>query len=92
MLTLAEVAELNTLWRKYGTRKHQLNLLELYGLVRRETKLAETGTIRVTRDLLRELRADRNRVSYLVRKEIGRGQLRNPWQPFGNYAEWMLNL
>jgi len=91
MLTMKEVGEANTLFRKYVSTRRPFNLLELYGCVRRETRLAERGEIRVTRELLRELRADRAKVGRLAHEAIGRAELKNPWQPFANYVEWMLN-
>lgn len=88
---MKEQAEVNVLYAKYVSKRTPVNLLELFGCVRRETKLAEQGVISVTRNLLRELRADRNRVSYLAHKAIGREELKNPFAPFASYTEWMLN-
>lgn len=91
MLTLKEHAEINTLYRKYVSARRAVNILELYGCVRRETQNAEKGIVKVSRELLRELRADRARVGYLAHKTIGRGQLRQPFAPYADYGEWMLN-
>lgn len=91
MLTMKEVGEANTLFRKYVSTSRKFNLLELYGSVRRECKLAEKGTIQVSRDLLRELRADRARVGYFAHKVLNQEQLKNPWTPYASYQEWLLS-
>jgi hypothetical protein len=91
-LTMKEIAEIGVLYRKYVSCRRPVNLLELYGCVRRETRLAEKEEIKVTRGLLRELRADRARVGYLAHKAIGRAELKQPFAPFKTYTEWMLNL
>lgn len=91
MLTLREHAEVNTLYRKYISTRFQPNLLELYGVLRREVKMAESGQANVSRGLLRELRAERNRVSYLAHKAIDRQQLKQPFAPFADYIEWSLS-
>lgn len=91
MLTMKEVGEANTLFRKYVSTSRKFNLLELYGSVRRECGLAEKGAIKVSRDLLRELRADRAKIGYLARKVLSQEELKNPWAPFATYQEWLLS-
>jgi hypothetical protein len=91
-LTMEEVRKIGILYRKYVSTRRPVNLLELYGSVRHEARLAEKGKIKVTRELLRELRSDRAFVGHCARKSIGREELKNPFTPHADYVEWMLSL
>lgn len=95
-LTTKEALEVNTLYRKYVSTRRRVPLgtaiLEAYGSIRHEANNAEKGIIKVTRGLLRELRQDRARIGYLAHKAIGREQLKQPFSPYGDYVEWMLNV
>lgn len=58
MGNVESVSQLDRLYRKYVGRG-ALDVERLYEELRRETRAAEQGRTRVSRDLLRELRADR---------------------------------
>ena len=55
---VSDAARLNRLYRKYVSSRGSVDVDRLYDVIRRETRAAEQGRIRVSRELLRELRAD----------------------------------
>lgn len=55
------------LWLKY-VGQGSVNLAFLRNVIQRELTCAEAGAVTVTRDLLRELRADRNYVSMIYNR------------------------
>lgn len=65
-MCMEEIAELNRLYRKY-IGGSPAGALALQTVIRREALAAERGKIKVSRDLLRELRTDRARIGRLVR-------------------------
>lgn len=65
--TVADASKLDRLYRKYVGRG-EIDVTRLVRVVRRETTAAERAVIKVSRGLLRELRADRAVVGRLAKR------------------------
>ena len=62
---MRDAVRLKQLYRKY-VGSGSVDVERLYDVVCREARSAEKGVVRVTRDLLRELRAERAEVGSLM--------------------------
>lgn len=63
---IGDAARLSQLYRKHVASRGDFDVRRLMAVLRREVNAAEAGKIKVSRDLLRELRAERAEVGRIV--------------------------
>lgn len=66
--SLKDAARLNELYRKYVSGHGPVDLPRLQRVIKHEARIAERGVIKVTRGLVRELRAERAEVGRIAKR------------------------
>lgn len=66
--SVSDAARLSMMYRKHVSSKGDVDVPRLMKVLRHEVKVAESGTVKVSRGLLRELRSERAEVGRMVQR------------------------